>query len=179
MNNIVLKEKIIKEDKFQNTLNSFKINKNNINNFEIFSNLEENNSFKGKKYANLNKSFVMKIKENLLSKEINPQKSQKILNNPLNKINKNINMIVFKTDEENRGNKKQFSSSLSSEKNKEATKIQKMVNNLRSYIINYNNNLEEMNSKNSNNSFHTCFNNNNKEFFSQRNKNIINLNFYK
>jgi hypothetical protein len=54
-------------------------------------------------------------------------------------------MISFNLDEENKLNKLCVNE-VQSEKNKEAKNIQKMVNNLRSYIIDYNNNLESINS---------------------------------
>ena len=166
LNKITIKDQILQEDKFL-TVTNFKINKNkHINyNFGNFPNLEEKNkSFKGKKYTNMTKSLVMKMKENLISNELNSQKYKKLLIKPKDKIN---------IDEENKGNKKYFPRAILSERNKEAKKIEKMVNNLSSYIFNYNNNLGEMNSKNTNNSFNIKYNlnNNNIGYYFQKNNN--------
>ena len=156
-NKIALSEIFLKEDKeenFQKTINNISMKKiinNNNKIFEEFPNIDERKSFKGKKYQNFNNSLVMKLKEKIL-----PYNSKTKLNSGYKNINKNItkiknnnynntNMISFNLDEENKLNKLCVNE-VQSEKNKEAKNIQKMVNNLRSYIIDYNNNLESINS---------------------------------
>ena len=90
----------------------------------------------------------MKVKENLIFDSINRDKdinTKKNMSKENNKIffQNNSNMISFNLDEDSIRKGKDYYSSVPSERNKDAKQIQKMVNNLRSYILNYNNNLNE------------------------------------
>ena len=127
-----------KKDEFKKVQNQNKSKKT----IEDFQDIDLSKSFKGKKYPNFSNSLVMKIKENLI------QDNRNLENKDLNKTKNffNNNRITFNLDEENQRKGKIYSSVLPSERNKDAKVIQKMVNNLRSYIINYNNNLDEINS---------------------------------
>ena len=86
----------------------------------------------------------MKIKENLIPDNRNLE--NKDSNKNKNYYNNNSNRISFNIEDENQRKGKLYSSVIPSERNKDAKVIQKMVNNLRSYIINYNNNLDEIKS---------------------------------
>ena len=159
INKIALNDKKveIKENKASKTINSYsskkkddfkKIqfqNKNkNKKTIEDFQDIDLSKSFKGKKYPNFNNSLVMKIKENLIPDNRNLE--NKDSNKNKNYYNNNSNRISFNIEDENQRKGKLYSSVIPSERNKDAKVIQKMVNNLRSYIINYNNNLDEINS---------------------------------
>ena len=129
------------------------------NNNKISSTIEggEYKSFKGKKYNFPNQSLVTMIKENLI-----PTESQTIFNNK-NKNKKNIikvknynnnnnnynyynnynNIIEFNKDDKGPKHYKNISVD---DKKSDAKLIQKMVNNLQSYISNYTSGVEnEMN----------------------------------
>ena len=161
INKIVINNQVIKDAKFAKTINNFSLKKNNIfikekekektkKLIDDYQNFDENKSFKGKKYQNLTNSLVMKVKENLIfdsinrDKDINTKKNMSKENNK-NFFHNNSNMISFNLDEDSIRKGKDYYSSAPSERNKDAKQIQKMVNNLRSYIINYNNNLNETN----------------------------------
>ena len=90
----------------------------------------------------------MKIKGNILpyDSHTNINTGNKIKNLKKAKNKKNNNIFIFNSDEENNRTGRNFFSINGRERNIEAKNIQKMVNNLRSYIIDYNNNLNEINS---------------------------------
>ena len=155
INKFDVNEQNIKYDNFTKTINNFSFKKNNTY-FKLkdknkkfiddLQNTDENKSFRGKKYLNMTNSLVMKVKENILLENTNRDRdNNKIQMKQNNKksLNNNSNMIYFNQDDDSFRWGKQTYSSVPSERNKEAKQIQKMVNNLRSYIINYNNNLDE------------------------------------
>ena len=141
-NENILKDNInnnINKEKFSKTFYNYsQKDNNNINNIKM--NFRNNNSndkrnessqFKGKKFTNVNNY--------ILNKMISQNQKTAFKNSDYN-IN---NIISFNSEEERRRKGKHYK--ILNERNIEAQRIQKMVNNLRSYIDNYNNNLEEFN----------------------------------
>ena len=160
-NDLVLKDNIninnISKEKFSKTFyNPSKKDNNNINNIKMNfrknnndnDNRDESNQLKGKKFANVNNLIINKmISQNQKFENLN--KNQKTL---FKSDDYNINNIIsFNSEEERRRMGKHYK--ILNERNIEAQRIQKMVNNLRSYIDNYNNNLEEFNNTARNTSY--------------------------
>ena len=159
INKTALNDNNINEEVFSKTSYNFRTKKENNNNYftkinnntntcNDLKNIDKRNSFKGKKYINISNSIVMKIKGNILpyDSHTNINNSNKIKNLKKGKNRNNNNIIIFNSDEENSRTGRNFFSINGRERNLEAKNIEKMVNNLRSYIIDYNNNLNEVNS---------------------------------
>ena len=135
ISNIINKEKFSKtfynySKKDNNNINNIKMNFRNKNN-NSNDKRDESSQFKGKKFTNVNNY--------ILNKMISQNQKTAFKNSDYN-IN---NIISFNSEEERRRKGKHYK--ILNERNIEAQRIQKMVNNLRSYIDNYNNNLEEFN----------------------------------
>ena len=135
INNNINKEKFSKtfynySQKDNNNINNIKMNFRNKNN-NSNDKRDESSQFKGKKFTNVNNY--------ILNKMISQNQKTAFKNSDYN-IN---NIISFNSEEERRRKGKHYK--ILNERNIEAQRIQKMVNNLRSYIDNYNNNLEEFN----------------------------------
>ena len=140
--------------KFSQTSNNFATVKEITKNFgDQNKNDKVNNtigteykSFKGKKYSGIDKLFINKIKENIVPYETkninNKNKNKKNVNKNKEKSNNSNynNGIVFNQDE---SHTKHYRNISMDEKNIEAKNIQKMVNNLQSYISSYTNGLED------------------------------------
>ena len=153
---------IQKEDKTKFSHTSINFTKRNENNnfMDPYNNNQDNNtidsgdykSFKGKKYNFLNQAFVAKIKENLVPTESqtvtnnrkknnqNKKNIIKIKNYKNNNYNGNNNGIEFGKDE---GGPKHYRNISMDNKKSDAQLIQKMVNNLQSYLSNYTSGVEK------------------------------------
>jgi len=142
ISNIINKEKFSKtfynySKKDNNNIHNIKMNFRNNNNSN--DNRDESSKLKGKKFTNVN-NFI-------LNKMISQNQKNVFKSGDYN-IN---NIISFNSEEERRRKGKHYK--IFNERNIEAQRIQKMVNNLRSYIDNYNNNLEEFNNTTRNTSY--------------------------
>ena len=187
--NLNKKEKLI----FSQTAYNFQ-SKKEKNSFLEANNIEKSNntidsgdykSFKGKKYNTLNKLFINKIKENSIPYEsqINYNNKNKKNTNIKNKIFNSNNGIIFRQEE---NLPKHYRNISMDEKSVDARNIQKMVNNLQSYITNFTNGLEDSINLNNmyknkqnfvykDNSFYGGNNNNNNNFSSNNHKSRDNI----
>ena len=159
-----------------------------LSNKKMDNNTDAYKAFKGKKYDNLEKSLISKIKENIITYDshttssLNNKNKKKLIKN--RNYNSN-NGIMFEQEE---GAVKHYRNISMDDKYNDAKNLAKMVNNLQSYISSHTNGLDEninmyKNKQNfvfketNNNSYYgKKFNNNQANNNSQRNKeNILQL----
>ena len=147
----LLNEKNKIETKFAKTSNNLKIkkyknnfNQSNNNYFQEYKNFDKRKDFKGKKYKNISNSIVMKIKDNMVPYESHSIMDNSNINNISNFIAKSVkkeksNKNVFNSEDKNMKYYLSINGKNGKKRMNEAKDVEKIVNNLRSYINDKNN----------------------------------------